>query len=173
MVEIDPDELFHRICITKKNDDEMQDYLKWELSPFPQAFFNTFGMLKNTKAHLYSLFQKKSINVLDPLNTYYVIDGGFLIHKVKWTLGQLFSSIIMNYVKYIQNHYGNKCVIVFDGYESVTIKESERNRRAHSGASADVIFNETMPLKISQQKFLLNKKNKVHIIEMLKKNWTK
>ena len=167
-VEIDPDVLFHRICVIKKTDEEMQDYLKWELSPFPQAYFNTFGMLKNTKSDLYSLFKKVSINVRDPTRTHFVIDGGFLIHKVKWTLGQIFSSIMNNYIKYIRNNYGSKCTVIFDGYESLTTKATERSRRAKQKASADVHFNETMILKVNQENFLLNSKNKMNIIKMLR-----
>ena len=171
-VEIDPDILFHRICVVKKSDEEMRDYLRYELSPFPQAYFNTFGMLKNTKSDLYKYFIKSSINVRDPLRTHYIMDGGFLIHKVKWTLHQSFSSIMDNYVKYIKNNYGNICTVVFDGYESLTTKASERNRRDKHKASADVYFNENMSLKISQEKFLSNTKNKNNIIKMLQNKLT-
>lgn len=68
----------------------MMDYLHWELSPFPQAVFDAFGMLKITKSDLYSVFRRIPINVRDPTGTIFVIDGGFLLHKVKWTVDQTF-----------------------------------------------------------------------------------
>ena len=51
----------------------MRDYLRYELSPFPQAYF---GMLKNTKSDLYKYFIKSCMNVRDPLQTHFVMDGG-------------------------------------------------------------------------------------------------
>ena len=54
----------------------MRDYLRNELSPFPQAYFDTFGMLKNTKSDLYKYFIKSCMNVRDPLQTHFVMDGG-------------------------------------------------------------------------------------------------
>ena len=168
-IEINPDVLFHRICIVKKADEEMNDYLKWELSPFPQALFNTYGMLKNTKSDLYNVFQEIHINVRDPVNTHYVIDGGFLIHKVKWITDQVFSAIMNNYISHIRNNYSTNCTVIFDGYEKRTIKQSERHRRAKFSTSAEVHFTENMPLRISQEKFLANSKNKNNIIKMLRR----
>ncbi|KAL7300457.1 hypothetical protein TKK_0006809 [Trichogramma kaykai] len=78
-VEIDPDVLFHRICVIKKSNEDMREYLEWELSPFPQAYFNSFGMLKKTTPEFYSLFKKVSINIRDSVWTHYVIDGDIIL----------------------------------------------------------------------------------------------
>lgn len=86
------------------------------------------------------------------------MNGDFLLHKDSWT------TIMKNYVRYIQNHYSSNYVIVFDGYESKPTKESKRNRRASLIASADIYFNKIMPLKIGQNKLLPNTKNQINII---------
>lgn len=144
----------------------MIDYLKWELSTFPQAYFNSFGMLKNTKSDLYSLFRKNPTNFRDLERTFFVLVGGLLIHKIRWTIGQTFSAIINNYIKYIRNNYGQCAIIIFYGYQTLSTKESERNRRASRGSSADMYFSESMALQNQHDKFLQNKKNKNKIIEM-------
>lgn len=172
VIQIDPDVLFHRIWALKKGDEEMTHYLKWELSPFPQEYFNNFGMLKNTKSDLYSLLRKSPVNIRDPERTFFVLDEGLLIHKVRWTIGRTFSEILENYVKYILNHYGRCTIIIFDGTKPLSTKESERNRRSNRGSSVDICFTENMELQIQQDKFLQNKNNKNNIIKMLRAKLT-
>ena len=58
--------------------------------------------------------------------------------------------------------------MVFDGYKKDGIKSAERNRRALKNKCADIEFDENMPLKIAQDKFLSNNKNKSRLIEMLR-----
>lgn len=68
-VDIDPEVFFHRICALKENDEEMRDYLMWELSPYPRAYFDAFGMLKNKKSELCTICQKSFINIRDPMRS--------------------------------------------------------------------------------------------------------
>lgn len=71
-----------------------------------------------------------------------------------------------------QNHYGSNIKVVFDGYPSDASEKntnsSERLRRATATSSPDVIFDETTIAPVSQEKFLLNDRNKVRLIDMLK-----
>ncbi|KAL7307868.1 hypothetical protein TKK_0000187 [Trichogramma kaykai] len=166
-IEIDPEILFHRICVLKKSNDEMNNYLKWELFPFPPAFFNTYEMHK-CKTDFFECFEKLFVNVRDPVRTYYVIDGGFLIHKVKWTKGQLFSSIIKSYIKFIHDHFSQNAVVVFEGFENISTKQSEKQRRVKYEPSRDILFFENMALQISQDQFLLNATNKMRVVNLLK-----
>jgi len=55
---VDPLILFKRISILKKSDVELQNYLKYELVPYPLGLFNEEGMRnrKTDKAQLYKLF---------------------------------------------------------------------------------------------------------------------
>ncbi|KAJ8896574.1 hypothetical protein PR048_001918 [Dryococelus australis] len=38
---------------------------------------------------------------------YTVVDGGFLLHRVKWNVGTKFYSICEQYVSYLINHYSS------------------------------------------------------------------
>ena len=45
--------------------------------------------------------------------------AGSVLHKVQWTIGQIFKQICNDYIAYIQKCYSPDVTIVFDGgYES-------------------------------------------------------
>ena len=52
-----------------------------------------------------------------PTNTQYVIDGGSLLQRISWTLGQTYQEICNSHIKYLLSTYGRKEIItvVFDG----------------------------------------------------------
>lgn len=50
--------LFQRICIAKKDDQQLFDYMECELAPFPLSLFNEAGMRKTTKSALYNMFEE-------------------------------------------------------------------------------------------------------------------
>ena len=126
-------------------------------------------MRKNQKSTLYNIFEECDTNVLNTQDFHFVIDGGILLHRMKWQLKETLAMICDDYVRYILRNYGNNTIIVFDGYEEVTTKAVERNRRALRNATVDIIFTEDMELKIAQEKFLSNNKNKSRFITLLKK----
>lgn len=47
---VDPLTLFNRTCIAQQSKDDVQDYLSYELVPFPISLFNEDGMRKGTKS---------------------------------------------------------------------------------------------------------------------------
>lgn len=93
-----------------------------------------------------------------------------LLHRCKWQLEQNFRTICNHYVRYLKNNYGSNIFVVFDGYTGECTKSAERYRRSLKNASTDLIFEEYMPLKIRQEKFLANSKNKNRLIQMLRKH---
>ena len=103
-------------------------------------------------------------------DTVYVVDGGFLIHRVVWHQHEIFSAFLDRYAEYVKNHYKETAIIVFDGYpeklEDKGTKGAECARRMGC-ATRDTIFDETMPATTSQSKFLSNERNKSRLISML------
>jgi hypothetical protein len=60
-----------------------------------------------------------------------VIDGGALLHRVKWAKNETYHSIVLQYMSYVRSKYGECCCICFDGYEQgPSIKDHEHQRRA-------------------------------------------
>lgn len=117
-----------------------------------------------------NLFFSRRQHISD--NVCYVIDGGFLLHKVVWRKGEIFSAICQFYVKCLFRHFGRKAVIVFDGYTSDIMNKNtesaERLRRAEKLTSPDILFESFVTATVSQDKFLLNERNNSRLIEMLK-----
>ncbi|CAH2086035.1 unnamed protein product [Euphydryas editha] len=171
-VSIDPMLLFQRITVSKKFESNLQEYLQYELSPYPTSLFDSNGMRKTTKATLYDNMMPVVID-LDENNVTYIIDGGFLLHRVVWSKDDTFSIILNKYIKYLQTHYGSAIVVVFDGYSdySKNIKALEQQRRtAALSKSYEVCFDETMVVPISQENFLSNRSNKKNLSTCLLKN---
>lgn len=164
---IDPNLLFQRILILKKPD-ELVEFFKYELAPYPQSLFDEYGLRKTQKSDLYEFFTVLNESVKDKINCFYVIDGGMLLHKITWRLHQKFSEICDSYIQYIQSKYGRNVIVVFDGYLFPSIKSSERNRRASKKEPAvDVMPSADANLNISQDRFLSNSKNKDRFIKFL------
>ena len=164
-VAIDPLLLFQRISVFKKFDEHLSDYLHYELSPYPTSLFDNCGMRKTQKSALYQCLQPVDVEI-NSENVTYVIDGGFLLHRVIWQQNDTFLCVINRYVAYIQKHFGANVVVVFDGYDdnSKNIKAMEQSRRtATVSGSLEVIFDESMEVSVSQDKFLSNKCNKKKI----------
>lgn len=169
-VAIDPLLLFQRISISKKSDEDLKEYLRYELAPFPLALFNENGMRKTKKSVLFNLFEPTNENVHLP-NYDVVIDGGFLLHKVIWQRGSSVSVICDGYVKFIKIHYpGRTCTVVFDGYNISpnSTKAAEQGRRYRMKKSLDIHFTLDIEITVSQELFLSNHHNKDRLINLLR-----
>lgn len=70
------------ICIESAED--VKDFFSFEISPYPLSLFDQYGMRKTTKSKLYEEFDAE--DDLTTRNTdLFIIDGGFLFHKVSGT----------------------------------------------------------------------------------------
>uniref|UniRef100_A0A8D8UPN1 Uncharacterized protein n=1 Tax=Cacopsylla melanoneura TaxID=428564 RepID=A0A8D8UPN1_9HEMI len=78
-VTVDPMLLFQRISINE----DLVEFLNYEMAPFPLASFNENGMRKTAKSVLYTLFEPTEKTVTQSEHAI-VVDGGFLLHKVVW-----------------------------------------------------------------------------------------
>jgi hypothetical protein len=88
-IPINPTTLFQRITITKQSDQEQEKYLTYELSPYPMSLFEEFGMRKTSKSSLYKALTSLQLDI--PFEScVYVIDGGYLLHRVVWQTDQTF-----------------------------------------------------------------------------------
>lgn len=168
IVSIDPLLIFQRISIMKTSNEELKSYFEHELSPYPLSLFNETGMRKTKKSILYDFIQSSKIDNFTLGDALYVIDGGFLLHRVMWQLNLTFSQIFQLYLTYITKHFGTNAVIVFDGYDksSTSTKNVERSRRVKN-TSADILFDKDMVLTVAQTSFLSNIRNKSRLIQML------
>ncbi|XP_044579087.1 uncharacterized protein LOC123261518 [Cotesia glomerata] len=173
-VPIDPVLLFQRMSITAAFQDKIEKYFEYELAPYLLSLFDDIGMRKTQKSTIYDCFEKVNIDI-NNTNATYIIDGGYLLHRVVWDSEETFNVILDKYVQYVRRHFGPRVTVVFDGYDDCTrnIKAAEQRRRTlATSSSSDILFDELMTVPTSQQKFLTNTHNKSRFISMLKEKFT-
>ena len=66
---------------------------------------------------------KENVSPLDMTSTTtdaFIVDGGWLVHQLKWEKGHTWGNIINAYVQYVQylGRHSKNIVVVFDGYEN-------------------------------------------------------
>ena len=96
IVPVHPETIFRRISLFKKSDRDLKLYFEYELAPYPLTLFDEGGMRKTRKSVFYDLFdplskEEEEVLVLNPV---YVIDGGYLLHRVVWQAKESYSAIV-------------------------------------------------------------------------------
>ena len=67
-----------------------------------------------------------------PVTDHYVLDGGWLLHRLIWMEGCTYSSIADEYASFTVKHYA-RATVVFDGYEvGPSIKDCTHQRRSRN-----------------------------------------
>ncbi|CAH0757850.1 unnamed protein product [Diatraea saccharalis] len=168
-VAIDSDLIMRRILFSKQSQQELQTCFEFELTPYPLSLFDASGMRKTKKSSLYDLFESFQ-SIPNTNDKCYVIDGGYLLHKVIWQKGMSFRSICDRYVHYVTKTFGITSIVVFDGYGNIemNIKNAERARRTQGKKFVEILFDENTTATVTQDSFLSNEKNKERLITMLK-----
>ena len=114
----------------------MSEVLTHELSPYPPALFEAKHVMRQAekaqlidalKGHVTSRSYSAVLETI-PSTEYNVIDGGSLLHRLKWVEGRIYCSIADEYVAFTVKHYGH-ATVVFDGYGVPTTKDKTHQRR--------------------------------------------
>lgn len=96
-----------------------------------------------------------------------MLDGGCLLHKIKWPKVGTYGEVVNMYVNYVNFNFGYDAVVVFDGYASST-KDHEHVRKTSKAVkvAADVHVAVNKSVHASQE-FLANVNNKCKFISIL------
>ena len=172
-IKLKPDELFQRcIIIASKLSLEYTNVLKYELTPYPTSLFEDPHIMneanKPTFADaLWSLLPKTKPS--KPNNPVYIFDGGALLYRVQWYIGQSFMEIVNGYVAYLKTWYeGHKpTTIVFDGYNGNAPKDSTHLRRTGGSVGQPVQLRLASNLTMNRKLFLSCTENKIQFIKIL------
>ena len=164
-VHINPTLLFSRLIAIAQREEDMAQFFCYELTTIPTSLFKDNSLRKTDKAQL----AKSLKNGVEPSalssQAKYVLDGGALIHRVKWMKKGTYRDVLKQYVSYVRAKYNN-CCIVFDGYvQGPSIKDSEHQRRVRK-ACADIQLSECMDAYLNQETFS-NRWNKAQFISLL------
>jgi len=162
--------LFHRLVLVIERSYDIQDCFKHELTPVPTSLFCNKYMRKPNKAALAQCLTVDLCRSIVSGDVCYVIDGGALLHRVKWLKGITFGDAVQQYLHHILKRYGKQTCVVFDGYaEAPSLKDHEHQRRLSKmkAVSPDVNFDATTTVVCEQESFLTNDSNKDKLIKLL------
>ena len=140
-------------------------FFEYELTTIPTALFKDNIMRRTDKSPLGRAL-KDGIQPCESLEEQgmFVLDGGSLLHRMKWSKNATYKELAMQYVHYVQLKYGN-AFVVFDGH-GPSLKDHEHQRRVKK-ISAEIQLQESMEARVNQQAFLGNEKNKSQFIQLL------
>ena len=94
-VYVDPTLLFSRLLVLVEREENMMKYFSYELTPIPTSLFENGMMRKASKSNLAKAVTK-DVSISSPSEPpIYVLDGGALLHKVKWLPNSNFTDILI------------------------------------------------------------------------------
>lgn len=165
---IDPALLFQRFLVVSQTADlSLDEVMAYELSPYPPSLFEAKHLLrKPDKAQLMDAMKKQVTESSDdavlkdvPEVEHNVLDGGSLLHRLKWSQGKTYCSIADDYASFTVKHYG-KATIVFDGYiGGPNTKDITHQRRRQNRTSNKVNIAEGTKFVGKKEDFLSNVEN--------------
>lgn len=167
--QIDNQVMFTRLIAVADRLESFEPVFEYELTPEPTALFREGLMRKPDKPSLRKVILPDETAIArDKMGSQYasVIDGGALLHRVRWAKGTKFMDVAKTYLNYLTRHY--HCpTVVFDGYESATTKSQEHLRRNAVPMSAFVSIKENNEVPYTQDRYLSLKENKAEFIKFL------
>lgn len=162
--------LFNRLIIMAERDEGIEEIFSFELTPVPTSLFTMDRMMRKPQKHEFGRMLKETTTKLDlDMNSkMHVVDGGWLLHQVKWTSGATIKTIVDTYVRYVRAKFKDSTV-VFDGYgEEPSMKDHEHMRRmAGKKVYPDVRVTPEFTISCDREVFLANEKIKGALIMMI------
>jgi len=133
--------LFSRLLVIIQRNTDIEPFFRYELTATPTALFTDTSMRKCVKSVLAKELKKHvSTDTVVSIPKTFVVDGGWLLHKVKWHQIGTYADVVHQYVQYIKSRFGSGVTIVSDGYgNGATIKDHEHDRRSLQ-AFPDIVF---------------------------------
>jgi len=168
---IDPHILFTRLVLIMQTCGDIERCFEYELTPMPTALYKDGRLRKTDKSQLTKELMKDVHSSTDiAFHGVHVIDGGYLLHRVKWNASNTYQQVCEQYGDFVKAHYGNNCIVVFDGYGNCpSIKDHEHSRRA-VGRAPDCTVEPNKVAYRNPSTFLLNMQNKQCFVHMLKEH---
>ena len=141
-----------------------------ELSTVAEALYETPELLHEAQKSiladsLRSLVDQITASISSE-NVRFVLDEGALLHRIPWSRGSSFESILSTYGNFVSINYG-EAIMVFDGYKAFTTKDMTHKRRSKGKKGVCISFDRDMNLTVTKAVFLSNSQNKQRFIKFL------
>ena len=182
-IRVDPLKLFNRlIVIVQRYDDQdhnsLSDALSYELTVAPLSLLNSKGKMRKSGKSALGKSLKDLPNPLPrPVTTKKVIDGGMLLHLLKWHEKDTWGEVTNSYVDQAMSISRNidpltqkptndirpeQITAIFDGINKSTKDHEHRRRCKH--LSGNITVDKDLPHIIPREKFLDSPVNKNQLI---------
>ena len=140
--------------------------LEHELTSEPMSLFKNGLMRKTQKSVLRKLVLKeKPVISHELLDSVSILDGGALLHRVRWPKDCTFNDVCWMYFSKIRQF--DNPVVIFDGYGKVSTKHQEHLRRNPVPKSSFVNISRENIIPFRQDEYFSSVDNKIAFIEHL------
>ena len=139
IIHIDPTILFSRLTALANFKENIVDNFSYGLTPERTSLFKHVLIWKPNKATLKTHFATKEKAIVPIEFDIYVVDGGALLHNVKWPK-TTYAEVLDRYENYMNRRYSKfaNVMVVFDGYsDELSTKVQEHAFRCGS-SSVDI-----------------------------------
>lgn len=174
--------LFARLLvISKSREINLKELLSYSLSDYPLSIATvTGGLVKTTKAKMLHILEEAANNPIVDIanigdNNALIVDAMAVLQvmKGKWrTFGEFADSIFDYLVKLARQCKANRLDFVADRYPAISIKNSERSKRAAQGVQRVHILSKDQNIPKQWKKYLSSGENKESLIAFLCDHWS-
>ena len=143
---LDSNDLFPCLTATAPRGYDVDNFFKFEMSPYPPLLFKDVLMHKIDKPTLRKVFLKDGDRV-----------------KLWWLKGATYKDFAYKLMSYVCRHY-NTAAIVFDSYNNPLSKKTNAHTRRSPIRFQNVVINESNIFHSTQENFLSNENSNIGII---------
>ena len=173
--------LFARLLLVAKSRDvDMQNVLSYCHGAYPLSLASVNGsLLKTAKSKLAGILESESgnphVDKIDiPNDSALVVDAMAIVQCLKGnckTFGDFADSVFEFVIRLAQDCRAKRLDFVADRYPALSIKNTERARRATQGVQRVHIYGQDQKIPKQWKKFLSSGENKESLLEFFIKHW--
>ena len=172
--------LFPRLLVIGKSRKvELKELLSYSLGTYPLSLSTTTGgLVKTAKSKLFDFFQNEAGNPEADMrvfnNNAIIVDAMAAVQSIKgkWkTFGELADAILNSLIKLARQWNCTRLDFVADRYPALSIKNTERGRRAEKGIQRVHTFGKDQNVPKQWKKFPSCGENKESLVTFLCEHW--
>lgn len=171
---IDSLKLFNHLIIISECEVKIQEALRFELTPTLMSQFAKNQKLRKPDKATLSRFLKACVEPVEKKTcTSLVVDGGWLLHNVKWGANLTWKDVAERYLRFVKSMgiHHLWITVFFDGYGSSTKDHDHLRQTKNAGCDSKIRLD--LKVIIAREKFRDNKNNKTQLILLLAETFTK
>ena len=172
--------LFARLLvIAKSRQVDLEELLSYSLGTYPLSLSTTTGgLVKTAKSKLAEVLENESGNPEADVCAFnsnaLIVDAMAVIQSIKgkWkTFGEFADALLSNLIMLSRKYNSTRLDFVVDRYPLLSVKNTERQRRAEKGVQKVHIFGKDQSVPKQWKKFLSCGENKESLLSFLCEHW--